>query len=390
MYLGKPHSHHTDAVVIGGGIIGSAIALRLAQSGLSVSVFDRGPAGGEASSAAAGMIAPQSEKTGSPEFDELCRFSHGLYSEFAAEIESLSDRRVNYRRDGTLLVALSDEQARELEEAEHDASARSESAPGAVDGLRRTVERLDSEAARQRIRGLADDIQGALFLPGDHWVDNERLTAAVIEAARRHGVVFQEHTPVQRIHVRGDRVEGIETPGEQLSAGEVILAAGCWSGALAVTAGIELPTEPCRGQMMELELDSALPMVVRAGHHYLVPREGKLAVVGTTAEYVGFNRTVTAGGLADLVQAAARMAPFVAGGRFRRAWAGLRPDTADHLPVLGRCGVRGLTLATGHYRNGILLAPVTARLIADLVVKGSLPRLIEPFRADRFALEAKA
>jgi glycine oxidase len=369
----SPNSRHPDAVVIGGGLIGSSIALRLAHAGMQVTVFDRGPAGREASSAAAGMIAPQAEKMGSPDFADLCRLSHRMYPEFAAEIEALSDQKVNYRRDGTLLLAMDDEQSRELGEIERHA------APG-------TVERLDSKAAGRRAPGLASDVGGALFLSGDHWVDNERLTRAVIKAAQSQGVTFRENTPVQRLRVRHDRVEGIETDADRVDAGEVILTAGCWSGRLAATAGIEIPMEPCRGQMLEFELDSALAVVVRAGHRYLVPREGNVVVVGTTAEYVGFDAVVTAEGIAEMLQAALCFAPFLGKGRFRRAWAGLRPDTADHLPVLGRCGIDGLIFATGHFRNGILLAPVTARLIADVVANRSTSPLLESFGAERFAL----
>ncbi len=372
MPLNNSNSRQADAVVIGGGLIGSSIALRLAQAGLRVSVLDRGRAGKEASSAAAGMIAPQSEKAGPPEFDALCRLSHSLYPEFAAEIENSSTQRVNYRRDGTLLLALDDHQAQALDEMA--------SAP---------IERLDYEAMSRRVPGLDQSVRSALFLSGDHWVDNERLTRAVIDAAERQGVTFHENTEVGAIRVRHERVEAIETNEGLISAGEVILAAGCWSGALASSAGIEIPMAPCRGQMLEFELDRPLPIVVRAGHSYLVPREGNVVVVGTTAEYVGFDSVVTAAGLAEVLQAAFRFAPFLARGRFRRAWAGLRPDTADHLPILGRCRIRGLTLATGHFRNGILLTPVTARLIADLVVKGTASPLLESFGVERFALAAK-
>lgn len=373
MSLQSSNSSHPDAVVIGGGLIGSSIALRLAQAGVQVTVFDRGLAGREASSAAAGMIAPESEKTGPPEFDQLCRLSHSIYPQFAAEIESLSGQPVNYRREGTLLLALDEHQAVELDEIAPDAG----------------VEHLDSAAARRRVPGLAAEIRRAVFVPGDHWVNNERLSQAVIEAARRQGVIFRENTPVRGIRVGHDRVEGIESDRGPVAAREVILAAGCWSATLAATAGVEISMRPCRGQMLEFELDSSLPMVVRAGHSYLVPREDNVVVVGTTAEYAGFEAAVTAAGISEVLRAALRLVPSLAGGRFRRTWAGLRPDTADHLPVLGCCGIKGLTLATGHFRNGILLAPVTARLIADLVTGGATPPLLEPFRAERFALAAK-
>ena len=371
-------SRPPDVIVIGAGIIGSSIALRLAQAGLRVSVFDRGEPGGEASSAAAGMIAPQGEKLEPEAFSDLCWSSHQLYPQFAAEIEELSGTPVGYREDGSLLVALEEEQACELE------GIAKKNPPGSF-----RTEHLTREAACERVPGLSTGIERALLLRGDHWVDNERLTAAVIEAARRAGVSFHPQTEVAGFEVRHHRVQSIEAAGTSFSAGEFVLAAGCWSGTLAVSAGIELPTEPCRGQMLEFE-GVELPMVVRAGHHYAVPRPGNRVLVGTTAEYVGFAKSVTAGGLASVLEGVLRVLPFLKDCRFRRAWAGLRPDTADHLPILGRPAIVNLTLATGHFRNGILLAPITARLIADTVLAGSAPPELEPFRADRFALEAKA
>jgi glycine oxidase len=375
-----------DAIVIGGGIIGSSIALRLAQAGLSVSVFDRGEPGAEASTAAAGMIAPQGERIASQPFRELCWASHTLYPEFVAEIEALTGQQVGYKRDGTVLLSVNQEQARELDEIEADqAEPDGDSFPGREGAC---AERLSPGAVARRVRGLNHEVTGALFLPADHWVDNERLTAAVIEAARRLNVVFQANKPVSRFVVAGGRVESVESGGERFSAGEFVLSAGAWSGTLARSVGLEIPTVPCHGQMMEFELISELPMVVRAGHHYLVPRAGNKAVAGTTAEYVGFEKNVTAAGLASILEGTLRLAPFLADARFVRAWSGLRPDTADHLPVLGPSGISGLTVATGHFRNGILLAPVSARLIADLVVNRSVPGSLLPFRADRFARAA--
>jgi len=374
----EPDGRASDVIVIGAGIIGAGIALRLAQAGLRVAVFDRGEPGGEASSAAAGMIAPQGEQLEPEAFSDLCWTSHSLYPQFVAEVEELSGAEVGYRRDGSLLVALDDEQASELGEiAEAQAHRGFE------------VERLRLEAARERVPGLGDGIREALFLPGDHWVDNERLTAAVIEAAGRLGVTFHSGTAVSRFEVRNHRVQSIEADGTSLSAGEFVLAAGCWSGTLAASAGIELPMEPCRGQMLEFE-GGELPMVVRAGHHYVVPRPGHRVLVGTTAEYVEFEKSVTAGGLASVLEGVLRILPSLKECRLRRAWAGLRPDTADHLPILGRSAADNLTVATGHFRNGILLAPVTARLIADVVLTSSSPPVLEPFRADRFAFEARA
>jgi glycine oxidase len=383
----KVQAHRNpDVIVIGGGIVGSSIALRLAEADLRVSVYDRGEPGAEASSAAAGMIAPQGEKTQSEAFSALSWESHGLYPEFVAEIEEVSGREVGYRRDGTLLVALDEQQSRDLEEIRRDRAQEAHQTPAGVpEDAPLSNEHLTDLG--QRVAGLSDPVLGAQFLPADHWVDNERLTAAVVEAARLRGVVFHACRGVRTLCVHNDRLESIEAGGERVCAGEFVLAAGCWSGALAASAGVEIPTAPCRGQMLEFELASPLPMVVRAGHFYLVPRAGNKVVVGTTAEYVGFEKAVTAEGMSSILQAAIRIVPLLSEARFCRAWAGLRPDTADHLPVLGRSGVPGLTLATGHFRNGILLAPVTAKLIAEIIVANSAPPAIEPFRASRFSQE---
>jgi glycine oxidase len=379
-----------DVVVIGGGIVGSSIALRLAEAGLSVSVYDRGEPGAEASSAAAGMIAPQSEKAELEAFSVLSWESHSLYPRFVSEIEDMSGRHVGYRRDGTLLVALDEDQAGELEQIRRDEACerhRPSAHTPADTGFR--IERLTVADLGRHVAGLGDPVLDAQFLPADHWVDNERLTAAAIEAARRRGVVFHAGKAVRSLAAPNGRLESIEAGGERVCAGEFVLAAGCWSGVLAASIGLDIPTVPCRGQMLEFELTSPLPMVVRAGHHYLVPRASGRVLVGTTAEYVGFQKSVTADGMASILQGALRLAPFLGEARFCRAWAGLRPDTADHLPVLGRSGVQGLTLATGHFRNGILLAPITAKFIAEMVVANSSSPAMEAFRASRFSVEAK-
>jgi len=370
-----------DAIIVGGGIIGSSIALRLAQAGMRVSVFDRGEPGSEASSAAAGMIAPQGERTDSAAFSALCWASHGLYPEFVAEVEEVSGIKAGYRREGTLLLALDEEQAREDDQIQA-ASDDAEYSPAAD-----RIQQLSAAAVKQHVRGITDGFLNALFLPADHLVDNERLTRAAITAAQRFNITFSAPKAVERFIVVDGRVRAIEADGERFSADEFVLAAGAWSGALAQSVGLDIPTVPCRGQMMEFDLEAKLERVVRAGHHYLVPREDGRVVAGTTAEYTGFEKCVTAAGLASVLEGTLRLAPLLATARFVRAWAGLRPDTPDHLPVLGPSGIPRLTIATGHFRNGILLAPVTARLIADCVLNGSAPALLGPFAPDRVSRE---
>lgn len=373
-----------DVIVIGGGIIGSSIALRLAQAGTRVLVLDKGEPGAEASSAAAGMLAPQGETLEPDAFFALCAASHGLYRNFVAEIESLSGHSVGYRRDGSLLVAIEEKEVAELERL-YWAQTRS--------GL--PLERLTPEAVRHKVPGLAEEIRAALGISEDHWVDNERLTQAVIEAARRLGVTFCARRPVTRLNIHSGKIESVEAaygndPAARslFSAERFVLAAGCWSQSLVAPLGIPLLTQPCRGQMMEFETPAPLPHVVRAGIHYLVPREGNMVVVGTTAEYVDFEKEVTGEGLQSILNGVSRIAPFLKNCRFRRAWAGLRPDTADHLPILGYGEIENLAFATGHFRNGILLAPITAQLISELILKGAASAAIDAYRPGRFRLPA--
>jgi glycine oxidase len=374
-------SRTADVIVIGGGLIGSSIALRLAQAKLQVLVFDRGEPGAEASSAAAGMIAPQGESAEPDAFFALCAASHALVPDFVAEIEELSGQEVDFRREGSLLVAVQEKQVAELEKLFWTQTRA---------GL--PLERLSPAGLQHRMPGLSSKIRLALGVSEDYWVDNEKLTRAVIEAARRLGVRFCAHCPVEDLSVHENRVEAIRAgsghPGGEatlFSAECFVLAAGCWSGGLAAQVGLPLSMQPCRGQMMEFESPREIPYVVRAGIHYLVPRSARRVVVGTTVEYAGFEKTVTAEGLQSILNGAMRFAPFLKDCAFRRAWAGLRPDTADHLPVLGYGKLHNFILATGHFRHGILLAPITAQQISELVLTRSTSRSLEAYRPSRFA-----
>jgi glycine oxidase len=369
-------SQNADLIIIGGGLIGCAIALRLAQAGRRVCVLERGEPGCEASSAAAGMLAPQGETVEPDAFYELCAASRDLYPAFIEEVRALSGANIDYHRDGTLLVAANDAERRELETA-YAAQSRI--------GL--PIERLAPEAARQRVPGLSPTLQYSLFVPGDHWLDNEQLCVAVAAACARLGVQILPHHSVTGFEMHGERLQSLKVReagsmgGERtFGAGEFVLAAGCWSAALTKPHGIKLAMQPCHGQMLEFDVAHELPCVVRAGHHYLVPRSGNRVVAGTTAEWGQFEKAVTGEGMKSILEGVTRFAPFVKEMRFRRAWSGLRPDTADHLPILGRGEIPNLLFATGHFRNGILLAPITAEIISDLVVRGSSSRPIDAYR----------
>jgi glycine oxidase len=353
-----------DAAIIGGGIIGCSVALRLAQAGARVTVLERGEIGAEASSAAAGMLAPQGEMISPPAFSDLCLKSRDLYPQFAAEIEELSGEKVGYRTDGAALVGISDAECHELEETYHVQTAR---------GL--PLELLTGAEARRRVPGLAAEIRTALFVPGDHWLDNVRLMTALAKACERLGVTLRPHTEVKKLNATGGKVESVTVGGNgagaNLSASQFILAAGCWSRDLTASPAMEKSLQPCRGQILEFESPEELPHVVRAGHFYLVPRSGRRVVAGTTAEYTGYEKAVTAEGMRSVIEGVSRIAPFIRNYRFLRAWSGLRPDTRDHLPVIGHGALSNLIYSTGHFRNGILLAPANAQLVAELALTGT-------------------
>lgn len=369
----------SDVIVVGGGLIGCAIALRLAQRKVPVRVFDRGEPGAEASSAAAGMIAPQGETVEPDGFFTLCAASRDLYPRFVKEVEELAGQTVDFHRDGALLVALDEAEAKDLERI-YCGQTRA--------GL--PVEKLSGEEVRRRLPQISPQVLGGIFLAGDHWLNNELLVIALRQACRKLGVIFHTQNEVAGFETNGGRVESIEiisgsrSAPIRYSASHFVLAAGAWSSDIAASLNLPLPVQPCRGQMVEFDGAAGFPHIVRAGHFYCVPRAGGRLVAGSTMEYAGYDKAVTAGGVLSILERARRLAPGVTELRFRRAWAGLRPDTPDHLPILGYGPWGNLAFATGHFRNGILLAPVTAQIVTDLILQGKTSHPLKTYSPLRF------
>jgi glycine oxidase len=363
--------------VVGGGVIGLGIAWRAAMAGLRVTVVDQAPGRG-ASWAAAGMLAPVTEvHYGERPLLGLNLAAAARWPGFAAEVEEAAGRSVGYRPAGTLAVARDADDNAALEDL-YRFQLRC--------GL--DVQRLRSRECRQLEPGLAPSIRGGVLAPGDHQVDNRALVEALLVACQRAGVRFVAGR-VAELAVTGDRVTGVVLGGERLAAGAVVLAAGCWSGGLGGLAAEALvPVRPVKGQLLYLGGPADQPLCqrnVRGLEVYVVPRGDGRVVVGATVEEQGFDTRVTAGAVHDLLRAALELLPDVAELELLETVVGLRPGSPDNAPLLGPAGPEGLVVATGHYRNGILLTPVTADAIAELLASGRVPELIAPFAPGRFA-----
>jgi glycine oxidase len=365
--------------VIGAGVIGLAIAWRLAQRGATVTVFDKGTAGSGASHAAAGMLAAHLEAEPREEnLVALNRISQALWPAFAAELEAASGLALHLRTEGTLLLALTgDDQSR----LKHVLAFQK--------SLGLPLEWLTSAEVRRREPHLTPSISGAIFSPQDHQVDNRAVAAALRQAALNAGVTLRENTPVDRIVTSDNRVTGVGIAKETVSADTVILAAGAWSRGIPGLPTASLPpVRPVKGQMLALRMDAKAPLlthVVWAPGAYLVPRNDGRLLIGATVEEKGFDANLTAGGQLALLEATWRALPAIEELPIHEMWVGFRPGSRDDAPIIGESAVPGLVYATGHYRNGILLTPVTAEAIAALVLNGKADPRVAKFGFDRFA-----
>ncbi|MCW2580242.1 MAG: thiO [Blastococcus sp.] len=365
-----------DVVVAGGGLIGLSLAWRAAQRGLSVTVVDDAPGAG-ASAAAAGMLAPVTE-AGYGE-DALLRLglaSLALWPTFAADLEQAGGMPVGLRTAGTLVVGFDDDDLREL---------------GALHAFQQELglsgERLTPRATRRHEPSLTPRVRGGLLVSGDHSVDGRAVHAALLAAAVCAGVQLVR-SRVDAVLIDRGRAAGLRlVDGGTVPAGTVVLALGARSAALP---GVPpLPVRPVKGQILRLAgaaglLDGTVRALVRGRRVYLVPYDGDRLIVGATTEDRGFDPTVTAGGVHDLLHDAIDVVPGVAELELVETLARWRPGTADNAPLLGPSSLPGLVLATGHHRNGVLLTPVTSEILAELLATGRLPELAAPFTADRF------
>ncbi|MGQ0843923.1 MAG: glycine oxidase ThiO [Sporichthyaceae bacterium] len=375
-----------DVVVVGAGVVGLSTAWRAAQAGRTVALVDPAPGNGT-SRVAAGMLAPVTEAA----YNEraLLRLnldSAARYPAFVAELAELTGIDSGYTSVGTVLAAIDADDLRVARELH--AFHQTLDLPTQV---------LTSREVRGREPFLAPGLRGGLLVEGDHSVDPRRLVAALAAACRRAGVEFVAAS-VRGVAADGGRARGVVLgDGTVLAGGQVLLAAGAWTGGLeGLPPDAFAALRPVKGQLLRLHVPPALrPLLthtVRGLVHgtsiYLVPREDGELVVGATVEEQGFDTTVTAGAVHDLLRDAYELLPALHELPLVETCAGLRPATSDHGPLLGRAHLEGLVLATGHYRNGILLAPITADVVRDVLLGHDLPPVAAPFAADRFSTVA--
>lgn len=361
-----------EVLVVGGGVIGCSIALRLAQAGAAVTLVERSGVGAEASSAAAGILAPQLEADAPGPFLDLCLRSSGLYPAFAAELRELCGIDVGYRTTGVLQAAFSESAIPKLQ-----AMAAWQSAFGLRASLLSPAEALRLEPK------LSPRIAAAVHLPDDHQVDTRQLVRAVWLSAGRLGVSFRIGS-VRSIAVEAGRAIGADIDGEVLRSNAVVIAAGSWSSLIEGVRIDSRGVKPMRGQMVQfLTQPPILNRALIEERGYVVPRSDGRVLAGSTFELAGYEKRVTAEGLSSIIGIALELCPTLAQATVQDFWSGLRPYTDDHLPILGAGPVPGLYLATGHFRTGILLAPATARLVSDEVLGKKATVDLTPFRWDR-------
>jgi len=365
-----------DVVVIGGGVIGLSVARALARRGVrDVCLLERSSVGSEASSAAGGMLLPQVEADGHDDFFALACRSRDLYPSLAAELRDETGIDIELDTTGTLYLALNEHDYEDIEQRyQWQTSA----------GL--AVELLTSAAARALEPCISEATFGALRFPKDIQVENRRLVTALANSVNALGVKTFTETTVEKLVIEGHRITGVQTNRGSINSQTVVVAAGAWSSFLLQSAPNPAVT-PVRGQMVCLESKPQLTKhVIFSPRGYLVPRQDGRLLAGSTSENAGFARLVTAGGIASILRHALQVSPVVKDLPIVDTWAGLRPRAADGLPVLGPCGeIDGLFYATGHYRNGILLAPLTAELISEAIVARVTSPLLAPFSPDRFS-----
>ena len=372
-----------EICIIGGGVIGLGIGWQLAKLGASVAIFEQNRAGRGASWAAAGMLAPLAEAhTEEAELLELGCKSLALYPKWVEELEADADMSIGYRVEGTLIVGLDEDDAQQLHHL-FDAQQN----------LGLDVNWLTGRSAREIEPALSSRVTAAIHCATDYQVDNRLMLTALQRAYQRCGGVLYENTPIEKIVIENGIAIGAQAKNGIHESDVFVLSAGCWSAQVGgIPDAMCPPVRPVKGQMLALQMEGGIAIktvirTVRAKYPtsvYLVPREDNRLIVGATSEEMGFDTRLTAGGMFELLRGAWEVVPGIYELPILETWAGLRPGSRDNAPILGKTPIQNLIYATGHYRNGILLTPLTAYEIANLIVSGETSHTIELFQLDRF------
>lgn len=375
-------------VIVGGGICGLGIGWRLVKAGRAVTVIDRAEATRAATWAAAGMLAPQAEAEHAEEaLLPLAMESCRLWQEFADELHRESGIDVDYRTEGTLVVSLDRD---DFELLEHRFTY--------LRGLGLNVEWLSGYEARQKEPYLSRNVSGGLFSPQDHQVDNRLAGSALRHCFVKAGGILRENETVDEILIQSGHVTGVRVGEEEIRADVVVDAAGAWSRNIpGLPDEASPPVRPLKGQMMALQMAETAPILRHVlwgpGNSivpsiYLAPKSDGRLIIGATVEEMGFDTGLTAGGLFELLRSAWEVLPGIYDLPVVESWAGLRPASRDDAPILGPTAVGGLVMATGHHRNGILLAPITADTVSDYILTGTVADVMRPFLLERFSKPA--
>lgn len=363
----------TDAIVIGGGVIGCSIGYHLAKAGVRTTILERDEIGMAASNAASGILSSLFGNPTDP-YTQLVNNSLAMFHDLAPELAEASGVDIEFVRSGELELALSEDEAEMLHAAVVDGGWRSPEAQW-----------LDGTAVREMEPMLSDRIAGGVFMPEVCRINNQRLSAAYARAAQRLGATVREHADVLGMVRSGLRISGTRLHNGELLADHVIIAAGPWSSIIAERLGSYVPARPVRGVNLNLQpVGRSIGTVIHGGWGLLVPRNDGSVIAGATVEEADYDDRVTAGAVQDIMNMSEMLVPSLRDARLNWALAGLRPGSPDDAPIIGSVpGWQGLHVATGHFRSGILLSAITGKLMAEHIT-GAKPDLIEHFSPTRF------
>lgn len=368
---------NAEVLIIGGGVMGLSIARELHKKGVSrITIVERGEIGKEASYAAAGMLAPQAEADKADDFFHFCTQSNALYPNFAQALSDETGVDIELDRSGTLYLAFTEEDAVEILHR-YDWQTRA--------GLE--VKLLSKEETRKAEPFVSPDVRESLFFPNDLQVENRKLLLALQKYSELNGIEIRAQIGIKNLLIEAGQITGAETASEKFYADKVVLATGAWTSFIKLgNTTLPVSIKPIRGQMISFQTTKRLfQRVIYSPRGYIVPRADGRVLSGATVEDAGFNNAVTDAGINSLRKTALEIAPTLGNFEIGEKWAGLRPFAADGLPVLGElAGFENLFAATAHYRNGILLAPLTAKILAEKIVENKYSDYLRIFSPNRF------